>query len=908
MAIRSNNRIIGILANVDSGKTTLAETLLYHGGVLRSMGRVDHGDAFLDTGEMERQRGITIFSKIARLSLPGGRIILLDTPGHADFTPETERTLAVLDYCILVINGADGITHQTRRLWDLLEIYNVPVFVFVNKIDQEGVDPGQVYRDLRRELSDRILDFTAEDLLRTEELATLSEPLLEAFLGSGSAPEALVRESIRQRQVMPCYFGSALKDQGVEAFFKGMIRWTVSPEYPEAFQARVYKITREENQRLTWLKITGGTLKNKSLIGDEKINEIRLYSGTGFESTQSVSAGEICAVTGLKDTRAGQIIGSGEEETEPAVFPVLRYRVNLEEGGDVSKLIRLLSEIGEELPDLDVTYDRETASVFVRIMGDIMLEVLQDLVETRGGMKISMDEGSILYRETLTEAVTGIGHFEPLRHYAEVHLRIEPWDAPGVTLDSQCSEQDLPLVRQQQILRELRHLEVPGVLAGLDLSHLKITLISGREHEKHTQSGDFREAAARALRQGLMQAGEMGACRLLEPFYDFEILTDSDTVGRIMTDLDRLGAEKLQALAGEQAMILTGSGPVRTLRTYPREILSVTRGTARLRFEFGGFRPCRAEEEILRTMDYDPEKDPHFPPGSIFCSQGAGYYVPWDQVEAAAHIPPAKDKSQQAGARQMPAAGRGSAIAADEIDRILQQTFYANANEKKQWRKRKSRERDQRMKPDRAQPRQSGPVYLLVDGYNVVHAWPELAELAKISFDAAREKLIEVLHDYQGYTGEQVILVFDAWKVVGGAGSRSEQDQLTVVFTREHETADRYIERRAMELAGTHPVKVVTSDAAEQMLASGSGALVYSARRFREIIAEIAAQIWQDYERKTDPVIPHRPMAEFLRSRLAREADGSGNDGADPPAAEDPDPNEPDRPKDHGPKGPGRNG
>ena len=867
MAVISKNRIIGILANVDSGKTTLAEAMLYHAGAIRQIGRVDHRSSYLDTAGMERARGITIYSKIARLNLNDVQIILLDTPGHADFTPETERTLPVLDYCILVINGADGVTAQTRRLWDLLGLYQVPVLLFVNKTDQAVVDPRQVYEELRRDLSEQILDFTVPDLLQSEELAILSEPLLEAFLKSGSVDPQAVRQSIRQRQIYPCYFGSALKDHGVEDFLKGLVHWTLTPEYPEDFSARVYKITREENQRLTFLKITGGTLKNKSLIGDEKINEIRLYSGDGFAGVQSAAAGEICGVTGLKETRVGQILGDGVEQ-EPAVFPILSYRVHLLEGGDEAKLIRLLLEISEELPDLGVALDRETSSVHVHVMGDMLLEVLQDLLERRGGMKISLDEGSIVYRETITAAVTGIGHYEPLGHYAEVQLRIEPAAAPGVIFSSECSISDLPPLRQQQILREMRGMEVPGVLAGTELSHLKVTLINGREHERHSQSSDFREASARALRQGLMQARKMGACRLLEPYYDFEILTDQAAVGRMIADLDRLGGEKIQALPGNEEMVITGCGPVRTLRSYQREMLSAARGHANLRFEFGGYRPCQDEAKILQTMVYDPEKDPAFPSGSIFCSHGAGYYVPWDEVEIAADIPVTKTGAARPHEGQHPAAHTGSAIDPKEIDRILQQTFYANANEKKQWRRQRARKAEQPAKTEGKIPGQTGPVYLLVDGYNVIHAWPELAELARINFDAAREKLIEVFHDYQGYTEEQVILVFDAWKVVGGTGSREEQDRLTVVFTRENETADRYIERRVRELAGNHPVKVVTSDLAEQMQTYGSGAMVYSARRFREIIAEIATQIWQDYARKADPMIPNRPLADPLRPRL----------------------------------------
>ncbi len=877
MGIQSNNRVIGILANVDSGKTTLAEAMLYQAGAIRKQGRVDHGDAFLDSGIMERQRGITIFSKLARLDLPNGHLILLDTPGHADFTPETERALSVLDYCVLVINGADGVTAQTRRLWELLKIYGVPVILFVNKIDQESVEPLKVYQALRKDLSEQVIDFADEKLLESEELATINEELIEEFLRAGSLAEDSIRQSILKRQIFPCFFGSALKNLRVDSFLKALDSWTLAPSYPESFSAQVYKISRVDQQRLTYLRITGGSLKNKSLIGDEKINEIRLYSGTAYENVQEALAGEICAVTGLKSTWAGQKIGDDQMEQEPLVFPVLTYRVQLEEGGDEAKLISLLQEISEELPDLDVSFDHETSSIFVHIMGDILIEVLEKLVEERGQMKISMDEGSIVYKETVLEPVLGIGHFEPLRHYAEVHLLIEPSKEPGISYHSQCSDNSLMVSRQQQILQDLKLLAPPGVLLGAGLSHIKITLINGREHDKHTQGGDLREAAIRALRQGLMIAREKNKTRLLEPFYDFEIKTDQVSVGRIMTDLNRLGASDILARPLEEGMLVIGSGPVRTLRTYQREILSVTKGQAKLRFDFGGYKPSSAQREILQGFSYDPERDQAFPTGSVFCAQGAGFYVPWDQVAGRAHIPlptsSAGDVSSQKGVAPKVATTMGS----EEVEKIIQQTFYANANEKKQWRKRKPFKKTESKPTSTVRGQQKGPTYLLVDGYNVIHAWPELAELAAVNFAAAREKLIDVLHDYQSFTEEQVVIVFDAWKVVGGRGSREERDNLFVVFTKEHETADHYIERRAMELVEHHPVKVVTSDTIEQRLTSGSGALVYSAGRFQEVLAEVGAQIWEEYRRGTAPDHPFYPMSELgkLRERKTKEVDAT---------------------------------
>lgn len=871
MAIRSNHRIIGILAPVDSGKTTLAEALLFEGGALRQKGRVDHRDSFLDTGTMERRRGITIFSKIARLAGHDTSLILLDTPGHQDFGPETERVLAVLDYCILVVNGADGVTAQTRRLWGLLEAYRVPVFLFINKTDQAGVDPDRILNQLRTQLSDHIQEFSG-NVTRSEEVSLAWEPLLEEYLKAGQLEPDTIQEAIVRRTLFPCYAGSALKGAGVTQFLEGLFDWTRSRDYPDTFSARVYKISRDETgQRLTHVKVTGGRLRNKSLIGEDKINELRRYTGTGYESVQTAVAGDIVALAGLRSTRAGQVLGEGEEEIEPTVFPVLSYRLRPVNEADRARLTALVKELGEELPDLDVLVDSEGYPL-VHIMGEILLEVLLELIRERGDLEVSVDEGSIIYRETITQPVVGIGHFEPLRHYAEVHLLLEPSAAPGIRVQSRLDVSRLAVNRQQQVLYWLRSREHPGVLTGASLSHLSITLVAGRDHDKHTQGGDFREATGRALRHGLLQARALGACRLLEPFYRFRILTAQSFVGRILTDLDRLGAKDLLTQPAEEGMELSGMGPVATLRSYFRELSALTRGEARLSYDIHGYEPCHDEASVVAAAAYDPEQDALAPGGSVFCTGGAGVLVPWDQVAAMAHLEPmilepAKD-SPVATVRQSDSGPIGS----EEIDQILSRTFYANANEKKQWKKARKADRVETVRLPRQEAR-TGPDYLLIDGYNVIHAWPELAELANVNFDAAREKLIEILKDHGGFTAERIEVVFDAWKVTGGSGSQIDDEGVTVVFTRENETADRWIERRSGELARRHPVRVVTSDQAEQMMAAGSGALVFSARRFRQIVTEVRDAAMAEHQRRSGPQIPYRPLQNVLseENSLKRE-------------------------------------
>lgn len=861
-------RVIGILAHVDSGKTTLAEALLYTSGALREKGRVDHGDSYLDTGRLERQRGITIFSKIARFGMEDSEVILLDTPGHIDFAPEMERSLGVLDYCILVINGADGVTGRVKKLWQLLSFHEIPVLIFVNKMDQEGANRMHLFSELREQLSDHIVDFQEEEIL-SEDTAMLSLELMEEFLESGTLEADSIRSAITNRDLFPVWFGSALKGTSIDDFFRGIGEWTMDPVYPEEFSARVFKISRDEQgRRLTEMKITGGSLKNRAVLLDEKINELRLYSGGTFQSVQEVFAGEICSAAGLKSTWAGQGLG-GESDQTASIQPVLSYRVIRESGGDDAKLLKLLEEIEEELPELNVTFMEETGEIIVHIMGEVLLDVLSELIFERSDIKIGVDEGSIIYRETVTQPVVGIGHFEPLKHYAEVHLLLEPnlGGQGDVEVASRVSTNELPLHWQNLILSHVLEKDQPGVLTGAYLSNIRITLVAGRGHEKHTTGGDFREATYRAIRQGLMEARAKGQAVLLEPMYEFEIMTDPVSSGRILNDLSRLEASSMTTIQ-DQGVLIKGRGPAATLRGYEREVRAITRGEGQMRTEFSGYDHCHNQEVILEKSGYDPEKDFKHPAGSIFTAQGAGYHVGWQEVHSAAHIPPLSLESGKVREASVKGSGgTGRSIDPEEVERIIASSGFANANAKKQWRGQKKKEQVPAVRL-RSRPAPGSPVYLLIDGYNVIHAWPELKSLSEVNFDAAREKLQEILEGHQSYTGEIVYLVFDAYQVARNVGSSQNGSDFHVIFTREHETADQYIERKAMELASHSEVKVVTSDSAEQMSALASGALVYSARRFFEIIKETKEKALAEYEARKDREEPVR-----VRERLAKPKD-----------------------------------
>lgn len=860
-------RVMGILAHVDSGKTTLGEALLFQAGSLLKKGRVDHGDSFLDTGHLEKQRGITIFSKIARFPLAGSEVILLDTPGHIDFSPEMERSLSILDYAILVISGPDGVTGRVKGLWQLLRQHGVPVLIFVNKMDQPGTDRDKLYQELMLQLSPAIIDFSREDLIYSEDTAMLSEELMEEYLSEGRLSEDSLKHAITERTLFPVWFGSALKGDGIAGFLGGIAKWTMDPVYPEPFSARVYKISRDDQgRRLTEMKITGGSLKNRSVVDGEKITQLRLYSGGTWQSVQEVFAGEVVAVAGLNKTKAGQGLGK-EQDILGSIQPVLSYRVNLPGGGDEAVLLPLLREIEEELPELNVSFLEETGEIHVHIRGEVLLDVLTELVRERGGMDIGVDEGRIIYRETVTAPVLGIGHFEPLRHYAEVHLLLEP--NPGRDSEVQVGKGqdslDLPLHWQNLVLQHVLEKDQPGVLTGAPLANIRITLVAGRGHDRQTTGGDFREATYRAIRQGLMSARAQDKVALLEPMVDFEITANQETSGRILTDLSRLEASSLTTIQEAEGVLIQGRGPAATLRGYQRGIQFITKGQGRMHYEFSGYDFCHDGERVVAEAGYHPEEDVRNPSGSIFLEQGAGYHVPWQEVARHAHIPPlvlAEQKQGGEAAEHKVPTGQES-IDAGEVERIIRSAGFANVNIKKKW-KRKEKPKRQSTGSGPSLPAPGGSVYLLVDGYNVIHAWPELTSLAKVNFDASREKLQEILMDHQGYTGERVTLVFDAYQVERNVGSSLTLGGIQVIFTRENETADQYIEKKAMDLGRKAQVKVVTSDFLEQMSALGFGALVYSARRFREIIEETRNEAMAAYELKKDRDLPLRPLAELL--------------------------------------------
>nr|WP_325184765.1 translation factor GTPase family protein [uncultured Oscillibacter sp.] len=848
----------GILAHVDAGKTTLSEALLYRGGSIRRLGRVDHGDAFLDTDAMERQRGITIFSKQAVLPLETLEVTLLDTPGHVDFSAEAERVLRVLDCAILVISGADGVQAHTRTLWRLLERYGVPVFVFVNKMDLDGADRAALLAELKRRLDGGCTDFSLPPEQLAEEAAVCDEAVLERYLESGGVPEAELRRLIRERKLFPCLFGSALKLEGVDEFLSALERYAPVPEYPADFGARVFKIARDgQGARLTYLKVTGGTLRVKDLLTNrrpgtpeeqvwsEKADQIRIYSGAKFRPVEEAPAGTVAAVTGLSRTRPGEGLGFEEDWAGPVLEPVLAYQVILEDGTDPHTALERLRQLEEEDPQLHVAASGD--EIRVQLMGQVQLEILQRLVRERFSMEISFGSGSVRYRETIAAPVVGIGHFEPLRHYAEVHLLLEP--APrgsGLILAAACPTDVLDLNWQRLILTHLAEKEHLGVLTGSPITDMKITLLTGRAHEKHTEGGDFRQATYRAVRQGLMQAESV----LLEPWYDFRLELPAAQAGRAISDIQRMNGETAPPeTAGEEAVI-TGSVPVAALGDYAREVAAYTRGLGRLSCTPGGCRPCGEAEAVIEALGYDPERDVENTPDSVFCAHGGGYTVPWNEVPAHAHLssgwrPERPEEAPEAPRPLRQRADYAGAMAQDrELQAIFERTYgpvkrrdFLPPKEPKRAPAAETGER--RTVPER----DSGPEYLLVDGYNIIFAWDELKDIARDNLDAARKQLCDLLCNYQGCRKCRVIVVFDAYKVKEGLGSVEKYHNIHVVYTREAETADAYIERATYEIGRKHRVKVATSDGPEQLIILGHGALRLSASNFHEEMERVQGQI-----------------------------------------------------------------
>ena len=825
------NIVIGILAHVDAGKTTLSEAMLYQTGAIRNLGRVDHKNAFLDTDIQERDRGITIFSKQAEMTYKDTKLMLLDTPGHVDFSAEMERTLQVLDYAVLVISGREGVQGHTVTLWKLLQKYEIPVFLFINKMDLEGADRAQILEELQSSLSAGCLDF--EDL-EEEQAAMCEEGLLEEYLETGHISVPSIRNSISNRKIFPCYFGSALRMSGVEGFLDGIVQFTEKPSYPQQFGARIYKITRDpQGMRLTHMKITGGTLSVKETldlpdapgVSGEKVNQIRIYSGGKYQTVQEAEAGTVCAVAGLEHTHAGQGLGVEESENRFVLEPAMSYGVLLPDGADVHRTLQQLKQLEEEDPQLHIAWNSQTEEIQIQLMGEVQLEILKEMIRQRFDLELEFGEGKVAYRETIAKPVIGAGHFEPLRHYAEVHLLLEPGDpGSGVVLDTACREDLLDRNWQRLILTHLAERDFPGVLTGSPLTDVKITLLAGRAHLKHTEGGDFRQATYRAVRQGLRKTQSI----LLEPWYDFELEVPQDMTGRAMADIQRMGGSfELPQTRGDLSLI-TGKAPVSEMKGYMAEVNSYTRGYGHLSCSVAGYEPCHDAEKVMEEIGYRVDEDTENTADSVFCSHGAGYLVPWDQVDDHVHIildrSVLPDQNKTMGQPEENSRSTGTEDFAGMPEAPLQKRTQGSIGPRviegeQGYQKTKSAEIQKE--------------YLVVDGYNIIFAWEELKSLAKTSMDAARTALIEILSNYQGYRRCKVIVVFDAYKIKGGERRQEKHGSVDVVFTKEGETADTYIERLTYEMNGKYRVRVATSDRQEQIIALGNGAFRLSASELK---------------------------------------------------------------------------
>ena len=857
---------IGIVAHVDAGKTTLSESMLYHAGAIRKLGRVDHKDAFLDTDQMERERGITIFSKQAVFRWKDRTITLLDTPGHVDFSAEMERVLQVLDCAVLVVSGADGVQGHTQTLWKLLKRYQIPTFLFVNKMDQEGTDGEKLLKELRKRFGENVVPFVdimtesdcpggkvylhtkesaVEEVL--EELAVCEDDMMEEYLEEGRISLDKVQKAVADRQVFPCYFGSALHSQGVEELLDGLDLYIKDKTYPAEFGAKVYKIARDnQGNRLTYLKVTGGRLKVKDVVEglNEKINQIRIYSGEKFEAVQEVEAGRVCAVTGLENTRPGQGIGAEEESDLPVLEPVLTYQILLPDDCDVHKMLLNLKILEEEEPELHIVWEEQTSEIHVQLMGDVQIEILQRMIKERFGVLVEFGEGSIVYKETITAPVEGVGHFEPLRHYAEVHLRLEPGErGSGMQFAAECSEDILDRNWQRLVLTHLEEKEHKGVLTGSPITDMKITLTSGRAHQKHTEGGDFRQATYRAVRQGLKKADSI----LLEPYYEFRMELPSENVGRAMTDIQNMSGKFGTPMIEEETTVLTGSAPVSLMRGYQKEFTAYTGGRGRMAVSLKGYDICHNQEEVLAASTYDSEADLANPTGSVFCAHGAGFVVDWDEVEEYMHmehtLESGNDDEMDIMEVTLPTRRHSNIeLTQEELDAI-----YVRTPDPKKHRstgpvtvraKEKTREPGSAYQDPKWEARRRAKAgteeYLLVDGYNIIFSWEELKELSERDIGAARGKLADILSNYQGFRKCTLILVYDAYKVEGNPGEVMKYHNIYIVYTKEAETADQYIEKTVRRIAKNADVTVATSDGLEQVIIMGQGAHRMSAPGLKE--------------------------------------------------------------------------
>ncbi|MBQ9014721.1 MAG: TetM/TetW/TetO/TetS family tetracycline resistance ribosomal protection protein [Firmicutes bacterium] len=836
---------IGILAHVDAGKTTLSEAMLAVSGVIPKAGRVDNGDSFLDTDVQERKRGITIFSGQAQIQTEGTELILVDTPGHVDFSAEMERTLSILDAAVLVISGRQLVQGHTLTIWKLLQKHHIPVFIFVNKMDLEGTDPGMAMDGVKSALDDSCVRFDGGP--DPEELAMCDERLLDRFLAGEELPRSEIITAISRRRIFPVWFGSALHQAGVRELLAGLDAYTRTPVYEDSFRAKVFRITRDDKgTRLTHMKITGGRISVRDLIRtsaseeEEKIHQIRIYSGQRFETAETAQAGQLVAVAGLQHTEAGQGLGTLLGFHEKAMLqPVLIYRLILPEGSNVPLVLQQLRQLQEEDPQLHIRWIEPLQEIQIRLMGEIQLEILRQLLWDRFGIEAAFDEGRIEYRETILEPVRGAGHFEPLRHYAEVHLRMEPLpQGSGLEFVSGCSSDDLDTNWQRLIMTHLTEREHPGVLTGAPITDMRITIEGGRAHLKHTEGGDFRQATCRAVRQGLRKA----KCRLLEPWYEFTIELPGQQIGRAMADIQRMGGSfQTEETAGGEMIRIRGNAPVRQMRGYAAEVASYTKGYGHFSCSFSGFAPCQNEAEVIAASGYDPDRDIEHPADSVFCSHGAGRNVPWDEADEMMHV--RVGAREEALPEHAPATAGGSLSAADdkELNRIFEKTYGSKSETRPRRPARVIEAAPRKVRPPK--PVQPLPEILLVDGYNIIFAWEELRELSKISIDAARQALIEILQNYQGFRRCEVIAVFDAYKVKGGTEHTEKHGNVTVVFTAEAETADTYIERASYQMKRKFHVRVATSDRLEQMIILGNDAFRVSASELQAEVSQINDQI-----------------------------------------------------------------
>ena len=915
--------VIGILAHVDAGKTTLSEELLYLCGEIRKIGRVDHGDAFLDTYELEKERGITIFSKQALLKTENMEVTLLDTPGHVDFSAEMERTLQVLDYAILVINGMDGVQSHTMTLWRLLERYQIPTFLFVNKMDQQGTDHDALLNDLKQHLHENCVDFgrtqdtdygmyelTPEQL---ENIAVCEEDILETYLETGIVEDRDIARLIVQRKIFPCYFGSALKEKGVKDFWNGVQKYTAEPERPTEFGAKVFKIARDEQgNRLTYMKITGGSLKVKTLLSsnsngqslpgrkaeeaawEEKADQIRLYSGAKYELTSEAEAGTVCAVTGLTRTYPGEGLGIEQESELPILEPVLNYQIILPDDCDPHQMLQKLRQLEEEEPQLHILWDSQFSEIHAQLMGEVQIEILKKLIWDRFHVAVEFGAGSIVYKETVAEPVEGVGHFEPLRHYAEAHLLIEPGEpGSGCQFFTACSEDVLARNWQRLILTHLEEKEHIGVLTGSPLTDVQITILTGRAHAKHTEGGDFRQATYRAVRQGLRKARNI----LLEPYYEFRLEVPAEMIGRAMSDVQKMqGTFDAPEVEGETA-ILKGTAAVAQMRDYQKEVVSYTHGTGKLFCSLKGYAPCKNQDEVVQNIGYDPEADLENPTGSVFCAHGAGFVVPWDQVEAYMHLQSGVDMDEldseswyeDVESAQNPGTAvdntnisgnisgkngkfsySGSYEEEEELQAIFERTFGPMKRDRTAFQKKTVHSSTPATRYRAGKPRQEE--YLLVDGYNIIFSWEELNELAKENIHAACDKLMDILSNYQGYRKCTLILVFDAYKVEGHAEEVIPYHNIYVVYTKEAETADQYIEKTVHRIGRQYQVTVATSDGLEQVIIMGQGAHRISAQGLKKEIEDTektAREEWHQ-RRQSSKTYLFDHMSEEMQEQMEK--------------------------------------